>query len=156
MNRSRLTLLGIIAVFALPLLAAIYLNSRWSDWQPPTTSNRGQLLAPVVPLSEATNRRLAAANQWVLLQVRSADCAAPCQSELTALENVRRALGRKQDLVAVRSFSREQLGLMPAMASGTYLRDPAGNLMMVYSRDNSLSDIRKDLDRLLKNADNGS
>lgn len=99
--RQRLTLLFIIACFAVPLATAWLLVGRW---QPSSSVQHGELLNPARPL---VNLRLvtldgqsldsaALKGHWVMIYLGSAlQCASPCQTALYDMRQVRLALGKE-------------------------------------------------------------
>src|SRR5688572_20902575 len=112
-SRSRLSLLLIVAVFAVPILAAALLNL--GGWMPGHSRNFGEVVNPPLPLREfefvhATDRRSHLGNthgQWTLL-VRVPDaCDAACWERVAILLNVRTSLGRHADKLALVLLDRE-------------------------------------------------
>lgn len=108
--RSRLYLLFIVACFAVPLAAAGWLAARG---MPGSTVQHGELLHPAQPitvrLTTLDGRITTFRGRWTLLYVGSDDpCAAPCQTALYDLRQVRLALGKDMSRV-------ETLWLLDAM-----------------------------------------
>ena len=95
MNRNRLTLLFIAALFGLPLVAAWLMQSGLLNWRPAQTVNLGRLVEPPVTLELATE------NKWQLLYLLPAACDASCEADVTGLRQVHRAAGRHRDKIAV-------------------------------------------------------
>jgi len=102
----RLVLLGIVALFLVPVVAAWLLAGPGARWGGATV-NRGTLLAPLElaatpglraldgePLGEGYLR-----GRWTLIEVAGDGCASECEGALYALRQTRRALGRKMDRV---------------------------------------------------------
>lgn len=104
-NRNRLVIIGIAALFFVPLLAAIIMQSDWVGYEPSTTTNRGDLVNPPVPLKlhalQWHGEKPAAGGQWVMLQVIEPGCGQECIDDVTTLRQVHKASGRHQDDVAV-------------------------------------------------------
>ena len=166
-KRNRWILIALFAVFLAPVLAAIYLNSSFSQWSPGATRNYGELIQPVLPVPGL--EPLAGSGQelrWTLLLL---NCRVDRSAHLDGLGRIRRALGRHEDKLVVAAAG----GLVPvpapvavldevegtlaeALASrslppqGVYLIDPLGNLMMRYPDAYDPGEMRKDLERLLK------
>lgn len=166
-RKNRLTLVALAAVFVVPMLAAMYLNSRWSNWQPEATRNHGTLIQPVlpvagVPLLEDQRGHL----RWTLISV---NCRIDCAARFDELARLRRGLGRFEEKLTLAALGAPGAPPEPvaalddpagriaaALASrslpahGLYLVDPLGNLMLRYAEDYQASDVLDDLERLLK------
>lgn len=109
-RRSRIKLVSIFAIFAIPLiLASIYLHLvRSSDGTVGDTS-RGQLIQPAVPLTDfsltATNFAEGEFNLdsvrglWSMLYVPKGDCLEACEQNLYHMRQVRLALNHRMDRV---------------------------------------------------------
>ena len=111
--RSRLSLLLIVAVFALPILAALVLNL--TGWMPGHSRNFGEVVHPPVALRDiefvhASDARTHLGNTkatWTLL-VRVPDaCDAACWERVAVLGNVRTSLGRTADKLDLLLLERE-------------------------------------------------
>ena len=102
-TRSRLALLLIVAVFAVPILAALALNL--AGWMPGHSRNFGEVVHPPVRLREiefvhATDARTHLGNdkeRWTLLVRVPPACDAACWQRVAVLGNVRTSLGRTAD-----------------------------------------------------------
>lgn len=104
--KNRFFLLAIIALFALPLLSAWLLVGYW---RPSSTTNHGELLNPVQPVSYLSLRQINGQElsenylrgRWSLIYVGSAssECNRRCQDSLYKLRQVRLALGKDMDRV---------------------------------------------------------
>ena len=152
MNKGQRTLLAVAALFFAPVLAAIFLNSQWSDWKPSSTRNYGELLKPAVQLPEGLRPVEAEIGQWALVHFYREDCG-ECEELNEALGRVRESLGRHQEkLYAGAQRINSWPDALPELdqAHWLYVVDPNGFLVLHYERDADLSGIRKDLDRLLK------
>lgn len=106
--RQRLFLSFIVACFVVPLAAAWLLVGRW---RPDGSVQHGELLNPARPLPEfrfapLDGRQMDGAplrGHWMLVYVGSAaECAAPCQTALYDLRQVRLALGK--DMARVKTL----------------------------------------------------
>jgi hypothetical protein len=170
-NKGRLKLLALFALFALPVAGGwvAYLTG----WVPGTTSNYGALLAPR-PLAQAPLAALR--GKWILVQLDGGACDAHCEKKLYVMRQVRRAQGknmgrverlwivtdaqapRAELLAAIEGtrLHRAEPGLAAsfpaerAAADHIYLVDPMGNLMMRFPRGPDPGRMVKDLERLLK------
>jgi hypothetical protein len=105
-KRSRLTLILILAFFALPLVVAWILNFK-GGFTPTATSNNGTLIQPVRPVSAAglLDRHDVALNadyfqgKWTLLYRHVGDCGDTCHQALYTVRQVRLAQGKNIDRV---------------------------------------------------------
>lgn len=105
-KRTRLTLVLIFALFALPFVLAWVLNFV-GDFTPGTTVNHGTLIQPVRPVSaqglaDPQGRMLEAdyfKGEWVLLFRHAGDCSDACHQALYVLRQVRLAQGKNIDRV---------------------------------------------------------
>lgn len=102
LRRSRVTLIGLAALFILPVLLAwlIYLNPQWLKGG--ETSNYGELMTPARPVPELPMKTLdgedydlaGRKDRWTLLQVVPAACDALCSESLYKGRQVRLTLAR--------------------------------------------------------------
>ena len=109
-RRSRIKLISIFAIFAVPLiLATIYLQMvRMSGGSIGDTS-RGELINPAVPLTEFTLTALQGPDEeftldtvrglWTMLYVPAGNCEEACQRNLYHMRQVRLALNHRMDRV---------------------------------------------------------
>jgi cytochrome oxidase Cu insertion factor (SCO1/SenC/PrrC family) len=175
--RAKLVLLA--AFFALPVVAslAVYHFAR-----PEPTANYGELLLPPATITTGvfTPAEGAArftfgelAGKWVLVVSDSGECAAACAEKLTALRQVRLALGRdalrvervfvvddarRPGLEALKEFAGTLVVSGPAAPipgatndrAHIYLVDPRGNVMMRWPAGADRKRLLGDLQRLLK------
>jgi len=143
-RRSRIKLISIFAIFAVPLiLATIYLQMvRMSGGSIGDTS-RGELINPAVPLTEFTLTALQGPDEeftldtvrglWTMLYVPAGNCEEACQRNLYHTAQVAQA----------------QQGMNP-MQDAIYLIDPFGNLMLRFPPDLAPESMLKDIKHLLK------
>ena len=116
---SRIKLISIFAIFAIPLLlASIYLHLVRANGGSLGITSRGELISPAVPLSEFT---LAAGEEeftldsvrgiWTMLYVPQGECLDVCERNLYHMRQVRLALNHRMDRVqrAVLMASSEQI-----------------------------------------------
>lgn len=106
--RSRLTLVGLIATFIVPLILAMFLYARLDIWKPNVYVNHGQLMQPVAPLAylsaesaEGVLDLAALEGRWVLVYLGQGACGISCQAQLFKMRQSRAMLGR--DLVRVQT-----------------------------------------------------
>lgn len=170
--RSTRVLLLVVLAFMTPFLTAVYL--RFSGWQPGSTRNHGDLLAPPLPMQavgaqQADGKPWAWENtdyRWTLLAQLPAACDQACEELLTVLPKVRQTLSRHAHRLP-------QFVLAPAEARGdalpalaltdalpelqaavtgveVWLVDPHGYLVLHYPAGFDPNGLRRDLSRLIK------
>lgn len=108
-RRSRLVILVLFALFLLPVLIALFLNSGWTDWSPSDLRNHGKLVKPAVPVAAETVTTPAGdiplgdwLNQrWQLVTLTGSDCTRECQQRLVTMRQLHKATGRHQEAVRV-------------------------------------------------------
>lgn len=178
-SRARLSFIGIVLLFALPLLLAVGLYA--GGWRPLGRVNHGELINPPVDVSEL---RLAGGadgemppsslltGQWSVVHVIESPCGSACNDELYRTRQVRTALGKDAGRVqrvaltlnvpepgAAAALRREYpdlvvagLGAPTAWATdgSVLLVDPLGNMILRYPPGYESSGLLKDLKRLLK------
>ena len=102
LTRSRLVLIGLLAVFTAPPILALVFYTGVGSWFDPGSVNRGSLLDPPRP---APRDRLLLANgdalpadwldrRWTLIHLAADGCGSPCEAALEAMRRAHRALGR--------------------------------------------------------------
>lgn len=179
-NRSRLTLLMIVAFFGLPVVAAWILNFG-ADFTPPATANHGALIQPVQPITAqgyTDTQGVALAEdfflgEWTLVYRLSGNCTEACLQSLYKMRQVRLAQGKNIDRIkrllivdsaATGAWLAEVQTHYPGLVlvrsrAGTtqfqagehiFLVDPLGNLMMDYAPEVEPRGMIKDLERLLR------
>ena len=105
-KKNRFTLVLVVAMFATPILAAIYLNSQWSDWAPETTRNHGQLVQPVLALPTDSLRTISgeltglhATGKWVMVHLAER-CENACRETLVQMRQIHLTTGFNSGKVA--------------------------------------------------------
>jgi hypothetical protein len=184
-HRGRWKLLAVLAICASPMLAS-YLA--YYVIKPTGRTNYGELIDPrsyPVPSLGSTTLDGAPASldnlkgKWLMLQVDSAECAAPCQKKLLEMRQLRLMQGKDMDriervwlitdnkpleTIVMRQYegtrmlrvSAEKVKSWLPVEAGTtprdhiYLVDPLGNLMMRFPKDADPGRAKKDLTKLLK------
>ena len=178
-NRNRWMLLGVVAVFVVPMLIAFALN--FIGWEPKGTKAYGTLINPPrqvegVPVTLTGGENLVWRNpqwQWTLLALPGANCAQQCRGALADLVRMRATLGRNAERLRLvylgPSLSPDALAaLVPLQAGGDdtnafadlrakgddtlalALVDPGGFLMMRYTEGYDLGGVRRDLPKVVK------
>lgn len=101
LTRPRLVIIGLFAVFLLPILVALALNMPGVRWMPFGLRNHGELLQPPPSLdtlaaSAVDGGDLGAtpfADTWTILVTASSPCDRRCEDALDKAQRVRLALG---------------------------------------------------------------
>lgn len=113
--RSRYVLLGLLAVFAAPLVLALLFHAGVGSWFAPAAVNRAELLdpprsVPAEPIRLVNGEPLPADHfdrRWTLVHLAAGGCAEDCAATLRAMRQAHLALGRYRTRV-------QRLLLIPA------------------------------------------
>ena len=175
----RAKLLALAGLFALPIVASIL---AYNFMHHQATANYGELIAPRVVTAQPFERlgggRFAfeeLRERWVLVASDSGECPAACVEKLSAMRQVRLALGRRAsrvervfvvddvrppDAARLAGFEGSIVAVTPrgmSLPTGAandrahiYLIDPHGNVMLRWPAAPDQKRMLKDLDRLLK------
>ena len=108
-KRSRLTLLILVILFALPIVLA-WIATKNKSWQPTNSKNNGELLEPVRPLPEFTLNKIDGTDfkledirrKWTLIYFVAQSCDQSCQESLVKVRDVR--LAQSGDALRVQYF----------------------------------------------------
>jgi hypothetical protein len=179
-QRGRRILLLIAATFLLPIALAAYMYYSGSNWLLIESTTNGELITPPRTLPDTLLTSGADPKQlyghWNLAVLADAQCDALCTQALEHIRQIRLSLGPKMPRVQTLYLPRAVTAIPEAVATehpalivvapdvstdirrivGEYnngqifLVDPLGNLMMQYTPDASMGDVRKDLGHLLK------
>ena len=171
---GRSTLVGLAALFFLPLAAAFWLYYS-GGWRPAGSTNHGELISPARPLPAADTLR----GKWTLVYVVDGPCTAECRKALWTMRQTRLLLAEDMDRVQ-RVFvagagccepdflEREHPGLRRVAPDDPaakvwlvefprtpgrdflYIVDPLGNLMMRFDVAQDPKGLKADLEKLLK------
>ena len=99
---GRLQLLGIAAVFAVPLALAAWMYYFDNSLAPGSGSNNGALLLPIVSLSDdlaQSEIHNIGSNQWLMLYANNDACDDQCDDALVRLRQTRLMLGKDMQRV---------------------------------------------------------
>ena len=165
---SRLTIIGLVAIFLGPILLAMFLNIAAPSWLPLGQVNRGTLFEPAVKLSFEPGPTRAELAAWKMALVADHDCAEPCARAAAEMKKVLPALGRRENRVSVvrltagpgalgnadlatlsvAEFSRltDRVPSLPAVL----LIDPRDFAVLHYPAPVDAGKMLKDLERLLR------
>lgn len=171
--RGLRTLLGLAALFFVPLLLAFALYYG-GGWRPAQSTNHGTLLSHPVKITAAWP-----AEKWTLVQVTAGPCADPCRESLHVTRQTRLSLANELDrvqrvfvapadccdkeflarehagLIRVDAGSAAGRALLAALPPGTpdrtiWLVDPLGNAIMTFDARDNPKGLLTDLKKLLK------
>ena len=177
-RKNRLMLIGIVALFVVPMLFAVALN--WSGWRPTGSKAYGKLIDPprvvdAAAVTLADGNRFAWRNpqwQWTLLALPGPGCAEKCRAALADVLRMRATLGRNVERLRVlylgAPLSAEALAQLAPLQQGTddtaafdpwraqgddtlalALVDPGGLLMMAYPQGFDVGGVRRDLPKVI-------
>ena len=172
-RRNRLLLVGLFAMVLVPLFAAyvLYQSSRASA--PWATTNKGMLMDPIVSvagLGLTSNDAAVSMNSsgnWWLVTVADGGCDNECDRALYQLRQLHVLLGRdatrvkralvelgiaEVDAAALQAYPPLAAFVGPdhALASGVYIVDPLGNVVLRYPYADAGKPVLEDLKQLLK------
>lgn len=172
---NRAALLGLFAVFGVPILIAYALNVWWPHWSPFGRVNHGEIVEPAWEVELAATDHDAAhrtAGRWVLLHPAASECGDRCEAFLDLTRRVHVSLGKDHDRVVRMFVYRDGLPvdrvrsadagliLVPAPAAWfdrfegdgpvLLLVDPQGRAVLQYRADVQGKGLARDLARLLK------
>ncbi|MGE0580906.1 MAG: hypothetical protein AB7P31_02040 [Steroidobacteraceae bacterium] len=170
--RGLRTLLGLAALFFVPLLLAFALYYG-GGWRPAQSTNHGVLLRNPVKLTAAWP-----AEKWTLVQVGAGPCTDACRQALYVTRQTWFSLAKELDrvqrvfiapgdcceasyfaqdpsLIRIDATGAEGRALLAALPAGTpdrtiYLVDPLGNLIMTFDARDNPKGLLTDLKKLLK------
>ena len=174
-RRNRSVLVGLVAVFTVPVLIAYALNVWWPHWSPFGHMNYGEIVAPAwrVELA-AMDRDISgrADGRWVLLHPASSPCDEACEALLGLTRRVHVSLGKDHDRVVRMYVHRAGVPIdgVPPMDAGLILVpgpaawfdriakvgvvlilvDPQGQAVLQYRAGLQGKGLARDLERLLK------
>lgn len=171
-RRNRTLLVGLFAIAIVPLIGASWLYESSRSSKPWGTTNRGELLDPIVSV-EALHLTAADgassmvdSGQWWLVTVSNDGCSADCQNAVHQLHQLHILLGRdasrvKRGLIELGATPvAAELSQYPEVAqfsgeaqslkSGVYIVDPLGNLVLHYGFGDAGKPVLQDLKQLLK------
>ncbi len=141
-TKSRLTLLAVIALFAIPLIAAFLVRS--SGWHPSETKNTGTLVEPPrdikdIAASTPDGEHFAWKDpqfHWTLVMLPHANCAAKCIERIDEALRMRITLGRNTERLRVAYVGPKQSDdFFNTRAPLTNLSDPSNALTDYRARD---------------------
>lgn len=96
-TRQQYTLMGLFALFFLPLILVMLMRSSFWDYRPAHLKNNGELVHP--PLSLQIDEALK--GEWLLTYVAPVNCDTSCLHRIAALRQIYLASGRQQEHLRV-------------------------------------------------------
>lgn len=97
LTRQQYTLIGLFAMFFLPLILVMLMRSPFWDYRPENMKNIGELVHP--PVSLQIDEELK--GEWLLTYIADENCDLPCLDRIAALRQVYLASGRQQEHLQV-------------------------------------------------------
>ncbi|MFT3791010.1 MAG: hypothetical protein QM741_08015 [Rudaea sp.] len=177
--RNRRVLVGVVAVFVVPILIAFCLSL--SGWQPKGSKAYGTLIDPPkqvdgVSVTLADGGKLVWRDpqwQWTMLALPGAGCAQQCRAALADLVRMRATLGRNATRLRLVYLGpvlpADTLPALAPLQTGTddanafadlrakggdglalALVDPGGFLMMRYAEGYDVGGVRRDLPKVIQ------
>jgi hypothetical protein len=140
-----MTLLAIVLLFAVPVLVAVLMHSRWWDYQPASTTNLGQLVVPPVSMDpallELDATTPATQGRWTIMYPVSPPCTAACLDDIRGLRQVHLAAGRHRSELAI-------MLLLPAserLADGRALLETYADFSLARDRSGAVGRLLADM-----------
>lgn len=176
-NRGRLQFTLVALVFLGPLAVAAWLYLGPGDWRPGGATNNGELVDPVISLADEALTPVGDApaatlhGRWSIAYLNRETCDKACKQTLIQIRQIRLAAGKEahrlqrvyigqskpdsawlvQGHTGLLMLDSEKVeAATRALASGIYIIDPLGNLMMQYPIGTEHKPIFADLKKLLK------
>lgn len=172
---NRALLVGLVAVFVVPVFIAYGLNVWWPHWSPFGRMNHGELVEPAWKVEFVSRNSVVAeqvAGRWILLHPIEGPCAETCQTFLDLTKRVHISLGKNHDRVARMFVYRIEQppddvramdpALIPVPAPAAWfdrfageapallLVDPKGQAVLRYPANLQSKGLSRDLARVLK------
>lgn len=103
------TIILVFTAFFAPVLLAVLLHSRWIDWTPEAATNHGELIDPVIPISDfsaanASGEPVSKADlldRWQLVLLQPGACDETCMERLYWMRQIRAAQDRHRNEVGL-------------------------------------------------------
>lgn len=92
-TRQQYTLIGLFALFFLPLILVMLMRSSFWDYRPAHLKNNGELVHPPVTLDIDESLK----GEWLLTYVAPENCDTECLNRIAALRQIYLASGRQQE-----------------------------------------------------------
>lgn len=171
-RRNRIMLVGLFAIAIVPMFGAFWLYESSRSGAPWATTNRGELLSPVVSVGDLHltsadgASSMLGSGQWWLVVVSEDGCTSECQTAVHQLRQLHILLGRdasrvKRGFVALGGTSVDAAlaqypelvrfaGGTAELRPGVYIIDPLGNLVLRYDYQGAGKPVLEDMKQLLK------
>ena len=178
LTKSRLTLLAVFALFAIPLIAAFLVRA--SGWHPAETKNTGTLVEPPRDIKSVEAKTPDGSTfawkdpqfHWTLVMLPASTCATKCIERIDEALRMRITLGRNSERLRVAyigpkqsdEFFSQRTRLVILSDSSNALADyharnddslalalvdPQGLLMMRYPDGYSAQGLRSDITKII-------
>ncbi len=171
--RPYFILVWLMLIFIGPLVVAVVLYSQHPAWLTQVTLNKGQLLSPPLDFNTLKKNvifKSSRQNRWQILYLSNTNCKQPCQQRLHHLTQVILALGKNSDQVSailiqinlaskiknnnishylISTYEYQRFFTTKKLATGYYIVDPRGKIILYYPNNASAEDLYKDLTHLL-------
>lgn len=103
------TIILVFLAFFAPVLIAVLLHSRWTDWTPEAGTNHGELISPVIPIGDfsaldasgSPASRADLLDRWHLVRVQLDACGQACLEQLYWMRQIRAAQDRHRGEVGL-------------------------------------------------------
>ncbi|MCF6288854.1 MAG: hypothetical protein L3J53_06425 [Proteobacteria bacterium] len=179
LTKNKLSVVGLILLFAVPVIVAIVMNSKLIEYSPSSFKNHGDFIQPPIKITDEGDL-----NQyesfWTVVYQHAGACDKECLNMLDTLYRIRLTRGHKMTKVKLlvlypegsefdipaqyTSIAKQTYGIDSNLAEiltnlsplslgankGLYLLAPEGFLMMSYPVDFAPEDVIDDLGLLLR------
>lgn len=168
-------LVGLVAVFVVPVFIAYGLNVWWPHWSPFGRMNHGELVEPAWEVEVVSTNSVVAehvADRWILLHPIQESCDDACEKLLDLTKRIHISLGRDYERVvrmfvhrtgqSIEGVQSTDAELIPLPAPAAWfdrfsgdapvllLVDPQRRAVLRYSPDLQGKGLSRDLARVLK------
>jgi len=178
-TKNKLSIFGLILMFAVPVIIAIVMNSKLIEFSPNSFKNHGNFIKPPVKITDIDGLK-SYEDFWTVVYQHSGECEKTCLSMLDTLYRIRLTKGHKmkkvkllvlypesttleipQQYTSIEKYSYKLESKLAVLLGetakqslgnnkGLYLLAPEGFLMMSYPQGFEPRDVIKDLGLLLR------
>jgi peroxiredoxin len=157
MTRQQISLLGIISLFAAPLILAVLMRSSWWGYQPAELKNLGLMVQPTVQIALKSNgldtdnhQTEAIRGKWLMLYLMPENCTQECTDAITTLRQIHKSMGRQNQHISIVILSENeassalQLKVESIYQELNFISEPPVETLMILARVNA--DLRSGQD----------